>query len=81
MVFKAMQLDEFSKGVSIDRKEKSPKIRVRMMRIKPQKKQRKSIRRGKRKTRRVWQSHVEKVLHSGVICAVDRESPECWPLG
>lgn len=55
MVFKAMRLDEFTKGVNIDRKEKSPKTQVRMMRLKPQKKQRKSIRRGKRKTRRVWQ--------------------------
>lgn len=55
MVFKATQVDEFTKGVSIDRKEKSPEIRVRMMRIKPQKRQRKSIRRGKRKARRPWQ--------------------------
>lgn len=55
MVFKARRLDEFTKGVGIDWKEKSPKTQVRMMRLKLQKKQRKSIQRDKRKTRGVWQ--------------------------
>lgn len=61
VVFKAMELDEISKKVSVDRSERSPKmnskihhdLQVRKMRKKKQERLRRNSNK-KRKTRRIW---------------------------